>query len=137
MKIFCTENFKSQFERLVTNSSYKTLPQDLIDFFFSEKSSKLGGTRLNGHAKDPFLKKRLNGSGGFRAYYYIVIKNDCLYLAFVHPKTGKYGVENISDEYKRKLAKEVLEAIKSGNVFAMQIDHSKSHISFLKTDKKL
>lgn len=131
MEIFCTENFKSQFERLVKNSSYSTLSQDLIDFFFSDKRNKLGGTRLNGHAKDPFLKKRLNGSGGFRAYYYIVIKNDCLYLAFVHPKTGKYGMENISDEYKRQLAKEVLEAIKSGNVYSVQVDGSKSHILFI------
>ncbi|MCE7063820.1 hypothetical protein [Dyadobacter sp. CY326] len=80
---------------------------------------------------DPFLKKRLNGSGGFCAYYYIVIKDDCLYLAFVHPKTGKYGMNNISDEYKRLLAKEVLEAIKSKAFYKVEVSEVKSQIIFV------
>lgn len=92
MKLFCIEEFKIQFEKLIAKKSYKDLEQDIIDFFFDKTMADVcSGTRLNASNETPYIKKRLNGSGGFRLYYYVLIKNDCLYLMFVHPKKGVYG----------------------------------------------
>jgi hypothetical protein len=40
---------------------------------------------------------------------------------FVHPKTGSEGSDNITDESKAKIYKDVLEAIKTNNLFNITI----------------
>ena len=118
MKIFCIEGFKLEFEKLLGKKSYKTIEEDIIDYFFDKDIEELcSGTRLNNSNDCPYIKKRLNGSGGFRLYYYIIIKNDCLYLMFVHPKTGSLGSSNITDEHKASIYKDVLDSIKTNDLY--------------------
>ena len=133
MELFCLDDFKVEFEKLKTKKSYKTLEQDIIGYFFGKTTEKLyAGTRLN-HSKDtPYIKKRLRGSGGFRVYFLIIIKDNHLYLMFVHPKTGSKGSENITDESKAYLYKKVLENIKSGDLYKLTLDKTKSKICFSK-----
>ena len=108
---------------MITKKSYKDLEQDIIDFFLDKTIADVcSGTRLNASNETPYIKKRLNGSGGFRLYYYILIKNDCLYLMFVHPKKGVYGSPNITDESKSYLYKQVLHCIKENEVFEVLRD---------------
>jgi hypothetical protein len=40
------------------------------------------------------LKKRLDGRGGFRVYYYIIV-NEKVIISTVHPKSGSLGLENL------------------------------------------
>ena len=107
MRIFCLDDFKVEFEKLISKKSYRDLQRELINYFFDKSVEDLkSGTRLNNDDEIPYIKKRLRGSGGYRCYFLlIIIKDECLYLIFVHPKTGPSGSSNITDESKTYLSK--------------------------------
>ncbi len=133
MDLYCLDDFKVEFERLNSKKSYKTLEQDLINYFFEKTSQDLcSGTRLNNSDDTPYIKKRLKGRGGYRCYYLLIIKNNSLYLMFVHPKTGSMGAENITDESKAYLYKKVLECIKSEDLYCLTLSESSKKIIFKK-----
>lgn len=133
MNIYCLDDFKVEFEKLSSKKSYNTLEKDLIEYFFGKSSNELcSGTRLNNSDDTPYIKKRLNGRGGFRCYFLLIIKNDSLYLMFIHPKTGSSGSENITDESKAYLYKKVLEKIKSKELYFLTLNEAKTKIKFEK-----
>lgn len=131
MVIYCLEEFKNAFDKLKSKNSYKTLEQDTIDYFFNKSAQELSsGTRLNHCDQVPYLKKRMGGRGGFRFYYLIMIKNDAVYLMFVHPKTGVFGAENITDESKALLYKKVLHCIETKDFYKLSLDQKGRKIIF-------
>jgi hypothetical protein len=66
MEIFCIDEFKAEFEKLVSKKAYRLIEQEIIDYFFSKSDDELcSGTRLNNSVTTPYIKKRLNGRGGF------------------------------------------------------------------------
>lgn len=133
MTIFCLEEFKIEFEKLMRKNSYRTLEQDLIDYFFNKSVNDLcSGTRLNNSEQTPNIKKKLHGSGGFRCYFLLIIKNDCLYLMFVHPKTGPLGYDNITDESKAALYKKVLTCIESNDLYKIELNDEGKKLVFSK-----
>ncbi|WP_026775656.1 hypothetical protein [Polaribacter sp. Hel_I_88] len=133
MVIYCLEDFKVEFEKLISKNSYKSLQKEIISYFFDKTIKDLSSeTRLNGHSENPYIKKRLKGSGGFRCYFLLILKNEDLYLMFVHPKTGSMGSSNITDESKTYLYKKVLDCIKSDDLYVLSLDDSKKKIIFNK-----
>ena len=101
MGLFCTERFKAEFEKLKNKKPYRGLEAEIIEYFVgAELSVLMSGTRLNGNNPNPYIKKRLEGSGGYRVYYLLISAKGDVYLIFVHPKTGPYGSKNIQDEAK-------------------------------------
>lgn len=133
MDIYCLDDFKIEFEKLNSKKSYSSIENDLINYFFDKSVPELSsGTRLNNSDDTPYIKKRLRGSSGFRCYFLLIIKNESLYLMFIHPKTGSKGSENITDESKAYLYKKVLECIKSENLYKLTLDISKTKINFAK-----
>lgn len=133
MKLYCLEDFKIEFDKLKSKKSYKTIEQEIINYFFEKPAEKLcSGVRLNQSIGAPYIKKRLGGRGGFRVYFLLIIKNDSLYLMFVHPKTGAEGSSNITDESKAYLYKKVLECIQSENLYKLSLNKSKKKIQFEK-----
>jgi hypothetical protein len=132
-KLYCLEDFKIEFEKLKSKKSYNTIEQEIINYFFEKSSQELStGVRLNHSFDAPYIKKRLAGRGGFRFYFLLVIKNDSLYLMFVHPKTGSLGSENITDESKAYLYKKVIDCIASNDLYKLLLDESKKNIKFEK-----
>ncbi|MFK7973120.1 MAG: hypothetical protein AB8F95_22305 [Bacteroidia bacterium] len=126
MEIYCLEDFKVAFEKLATKKSYRDLESQIIGYFFNKTPAELAsGTRLNHSNTTPYIKKRLAGSGGYRTYYLLIIREDSLYLMFVHPKTGKSGSSNITDESKAYLYKKVLEAIEDNSLYRVTEDSGK------------
>lgn len=126
MTILCLEDFKIQFEKLKKKNSYSSIERDVIDYFFNKEIHHLtSGIRLNNSDDTPYIKKRLNGSGGFRVYFLLVIKNEKLYLIFLHPKTGSLGFENITDESKALLYKKALESIRTNNLYIVSVENNK------------
>ncbi len=89
------------------------------------------GTRLNNSDETPYIKKRLSGRGGFRVYFLLIMKDERLYFMFVHPKTGSLGAENINDESKAYLYKKILNCIKSGDLYKVEINGS-NKLAFMK-----
>lgn len=124
MTIYCIEQFKVEFENLKSKKLYRSLEKEIIDYFFDRTVSELSsGIRLNNSTITPYIKKRLNGSGGFRVYYLLIINKENVYLMYVHPKTGPSGSENILDSAKAELYKEVLKAIESNNLYLILKDN--------------
>lgn len=133
MNIYCLERFKVEFEKLKNKKPYKNLEKELVEYFFGKNTADLcNGTRLNNSDTEPFIKKRLVGSGGFRLYFLVIIKNDCLYLMFVHPKTGPEGADNIKAESQALIYKEVLECIKNQDLYELSISENSDFIVFEK-----
>lgn len=131
MELYCLEDFKVEFDKLKSKKSYRTIEQEMINYFFNKTLEQLrSGTRLNHSDEIPYIKKRLGGRGGFRIYFLLVIKNESLYLMFVHPKTGSQGSDNITDESKAYLYKKVLECIQSEDLYKMSLNKSKKKIIF-------
>ena len=84
--------------------SYKSIEGDLVAYFGGKTVKELAsGVRLNHSIDAPFIKKRIGGRGGFRFYFLLLIKGDCLYLMYVHPKSGSMGASNITDASKASL----------------------------------
>lgn len=133
MEIFCLEDFKVEFEKLKGKKSYNSIEDDIIKYFFGKTTQELcSGVRLNNSSETPYIKKRLNGSGGFRFYYLLIIKDNKLYLMFVHPKTGALGSENITDESKAYLYKKILDCIKSNDLYQLILNEETKKIDFEK-----
>lgn len=133
MKIFCLTEFKVEFDKLKSKNSYNSIENDIIDYFFNKSVQDLSsGLRLNNSSVTPYIKKRINGKGGFRFYFLLIIKDEKLFLMFVHPKTGSLGYENITDESKAYLYKKVLECIKTNDLFELQISLEGDKIVFIK-----
>ncbi|HEX8376837.1 MAG TPA: hypothetical protein VF602_03400 [Pedobacter sp.] len=126
MKVFCLQRFRDEFLKLHTIKSYRSLEPEIISYFFNKELTQVqSGTRLNNSAETPFIKKRLNGAGGFRFYFLLILKDEDLYLAYVHPKTGPQGSDNITDESKAALQKEVYDSIKTSNLFEVTTNENK------------
>jgi hypothetical protein len=133
MDIFCLEDFKVEFEKLKGKKSYSSIEDDIIKYFFGKNAQELSsGVRLNNSSETPYIKKRKNGSGGFRFYYLLIIKDEKLYLMFVHPKTGALGSENITDESKAYLYKKVLDSIISNDLYQLTLNEENKKIDFKK-----
>lgn len=133
MKIFCIEDFEKEFEKLKSKKSYHSIEQDIIDYFFNKTVQELStGVRLNNSIDTPYIKKRINGKGGFRFYFLLIIKDESLYLMFVHPKTGSLGAENITDASKALLYKKILNCIKTNNIYRLTINPESTSIIFKK-----
>jgi len=136
MNIYCLEDFKVEFEKLNSKKSYNSFEQEIISYFFGKTKEQLcSGTRLNNCDKTPYIKKRLRGSGGFRCYFLLILKNDNLYLMFAHPKTGSMGASNIEDKSKAYLYKKVLNCIKSDDLYLLELDDKGKSINFKKLQK--
>jgi|SRR5690606_24648483 len=131
MDVCCLDDFKIQYEKLRSIKAYKDLQAEIINYFFDKTISDLcNGTRLNGHSEVPYIKKRLKGSGGYRVYYLLVIKSDCIYLMFLHPKNGPSGASNIDDDFKAALYKKVLVCIKKQDYYYLRLNDDKKSFVF-------
>jgi hypothetical protein len=133
MELFCLEDFKIEYEHLISKKAYTSLEKEIIQYFFGKRPEDLlSGTRLNGSDPNPYIKKRLKGSGGYRIYFLLIIKNDCLYLMFVHPKTGPKGASNLTDTSKADLYKKAVQCIATHNLFHLTVE--KGRLQFRKTN---
>lgn len=136
MEIYSLEDFKVEFEKLISKKSYVNFQQEIIDYFFTKNVSELcSGTRLNNSDSYPYIKKRLGGRGGFRCYFLLIIKDEKLYLMYAHPKTGSMGSDNITDESKTYLYKKVLKCIKSNELYQLKLSESRDEIIFSKVQE--
>jgi hypothetical protein len=61
-------------------------------------------------------------------YYLAVIIRECIYLAYIHPKTGSEGASNTTNEVRSELYKLVTDAIKNGPLYHVRL--GEKHIEF-------
>lgn len=132
MEFYCTENFKDTIEGLLKNRSYKDLRSEFIDFLGESKESLCYGTKLTGTKEIPFIKKRIGGSSGYRSYYLFLIKDDKVYLSFIHPKTGSKGSSNITNEARKRFYKDVFNSIQDKSYYRIKLTNNSEDFEFTK-----
>lgn len=133
MKILCLEDFKVEFEKLKNKKTYRDLEGSVIDYFFDKPIDRMmSGVRLNNSNDVPYIKKRLSGSGGYRLYFLLLIKDERVILMFIHPKTGSMGSSNVTDQSKAYLYKKALADIQSNDLYELKLDDNKKGIVFKK-----
>lgn len=127
MDVFCIEEFKSQFETLKKNNSYKDLEKTLVEELFLDSNTEKfkNGARINGSNEEPYLRKRFSGSSGYRCHYLLVVTKNKLYLMYIHPKTGALGFDNTSNDFNKHLYKELLKSIKNKNYYQLSSNDKK------------
>jgi hypothetical protein len=135
MKVYCIQEFIDEFNKLKAKKPYRNLEKALISSILEEGSNPYAGTRLNNSTDTPLMKKRIEGSGGYRAYYLIIVKHDCLYLMFVHPKTGPDGASNILDSSKAMLYKKTLDCIVAQNLFNVKVNDGSIEFNKVEIEK--
>ena len=135
MNIFCIEAFMHEVSVQKKNNSYRDIETTIIDHFFSNELTedflKLGGANLNGSQEMPFIKKRLDGRGGYRIYYLYLIKKESIYLMYVHPKTGTLGLPEIGHEFKKDIYKKTFDSIANNDIYQVKTSDNKKNLVFL------
>lgn len=136
MKLYCTPEFRKEYEKLIKNKSYRGMGKEIISIYFDKDIKDcLHGTRLNGTSPNPFIKKRIQGSGGSRLYLILILKKDSAYLAFIHPKTGSAGSDNITEDKQAELINTVYNCIENNDLFEVTCCKNKENLIF-ETPKK-
>jgi hypothetical protein len=127
VNLFCIEEFKDEFEKLKKKKNYKTLEAEIIEYFFDKKTEDIrSGANLNHDLKTPFIKKKLEGSGGYRVYYLLVIHKNDAFLMYIYPKTGPLGISDTSLNFKKELLKKVYDCILKKDYYRVLKDDNKN-----------
>lgn len=136
MEVHCTEEFKTEFEKICKNKKYPDCAKHFIDYFFGDGgyAKAATGQRIFGHSTFPLFKKRIPDSGGYRYYFFPMKEKECILLGLVYPKTGNLGSDNIENDTKRLLLNEALESIKSESFYHIELD-DKGGIAFLTVEE--
>lgn len=123
MKVYCTDTFRREYLKIIKNKGHRGLGNMIINQVLTQPFSSLATSIvLNGRRDIPFYKKDIGGRSGYRLYCMLVIKDDKLYLLFVHPKKGKYASDNIKSGYYRELEQELIDALTTQNLFVVSND---------------
>ena len=93
----------------------------VLDFFLNNTLEKIKtGDLLNGSTTVPFLKKRIPDAGGYRVYFLVIVKDEKVYISYVHPKTGPMGGDNITAEHKKYIQKETYSCILEKKLYELK-----------------
>ena len=125
MKLYCTPEFLAEYTRLTKNNSYSALEVEIISKLCNataQQVASVGATTLAPLGKVLFVKKRLNGSGGFRCYLLTVVVDDEVFLGFVHPKSGTFGGDNVTDAKKKEVLEQLLAARSNKDLYCVKPD---------------
>lgn len=129
--LYCTQEFKDCIESLRKKKPYRDVEEDLKDYFFDKEIAEISsGSNINNNLTTPFIKKRLDGRGGYRVYYLLVIHNNIAYLSFVHPKTGPDGFESLKTKDRNRVMDETHAAIKNKDLYSLSWDDEKGQLKF-------
>ncbi len=109
MNAYFTQDFIDEYLKLSKKKQYKDLENLILNFFLTNKFEIIAtGDRLYGPNEMPYLKKRIPNSGGYRFYFLADFQKEIVFVNFVHPKTGPYGIPNVSSEFKKIIHTKIL-----------------------------
>jgi hypothetical protein len=138
VKLYCIQEFKDAVEKLRNKKPYRGFETEVIEYFFEKKIEEISsGTNLNQSLTTPYIKKRLEGRGGYRLYHLLIIKDNKAYLLYIHPKTGPDGMENIPHKERTGLLKVVYDAITNNNFYSLSCNEEKTELIFTKVKQTI
>jgi hypothetical protein len=140
VKIFCTDRVKKDITKLSKKSSYSNLKSLIYEFISKRESIEdwMDGSRIHiGNPNFICVKKRLGGSGGYRMYYLLTIKDEEITVAAIYPKTGSKGGSDLSDYGKTACIGEALDQIIENSRWRIDLNSVDLTIEFKKENKEI
>lgn len=117
MIIHCTPRFISDIEELQKKNSYSQVLIDVCNYFSDKSILELHLTRdiiQNSQGKYSLNKFRIMNSsmkkgksGSYRCITVVLPEKDSIYLGRIYPKTGSEGIDNLTKEEYKEIAKQV------------------------------
>ena len=134
MKIYFTNGFISVIKDLIKSKHHANIEKIIIDNVLKKdfNSVRFLGSRIlaGDNVNSLFIKKRIaelnkDKRGGYRLYAWLLIRQDNIYIVHIHPKTGKYGVDNISKKKKSELINTYKQAKKDNELIEVSLLNDK------------
>lgn len=131
MEVYCTSLFQKEFEKICKKKNYQDCYSEFVKYFLEQDFKSIpSGSMLYGPPEMALWKKRLPDSSGYRFYFFASIETECVYLAFVHPKTGPLGSPNVTEEFKKQMHRDVLAEIKGKGCIKVCINSKTGELEF-------
>ncbi len=133
MRFFITPNQNTEIDKYLKKDEYKSCRIDLCEFFSGKTCDEITARPilLTVNNSFYFIKSRLQNStfnkgksGGYRLYYYVCAKTECVYLIGFYPKTGKYGREDLTDTELKIAVKDFSAAKNSDTLLELDEDNN-------------
>lgn len=118
IEFYTTETFKNEYDKLVRKNSYKDLGESIITELL-EGNIELGTVLNFSNPNQPFIKRRVNGRGGFRLYLLILKLKDRVIIGYVHPKRGTLGVPNVTKDKIKLILKDIIDSTKNNDLYVL------------------
>lgn len=132
MEVYCTTLFQKEFEKICKKKNYPDCHSEFVEYFLKQDFKDIpSGDMLYGPPEMALWKKRLPDSSGYRFYFFASIASECVFLAFVHPKTGPLGTPNVKDQFKKQMHRDVLSEIKEGTLTKVTYDLANDTVNFV------
>ncbi len=111
MTFFFSETFIEAFIKLLKSKAHSELEKLFIEQILTKSKEEIisrGTSKLNNSSENIFLKKRIKKknvgkSSGYRAYFYLLIKNDSFDFLYIYPKTGRRSQSSVSKAEQKQL----------------------------------
>lgn len=134
IEFYSTETFKEEYDKLIRKNSYKELSKFIISELI-DGNIELGTVLNINNPGTPFIKRRINGRGGYRLYLVLLKLKNKVILGFVHPKKGTFGYENITTEKIKLILKDIIESTKENNLYKINKCPENKKLIFNKEEK--
>lgn len=132
MKIYASKTYLNEFNKLAKKKKgpYCTIEKDVKDWFKEHNTfekiwksnyplRESGPIRINKvRISNSQFKK--GSSSGFRLITFCNESTKTVGLLYIFPKTGPSGMDNINDEFEKKLIKSYLEECKANTIFCLK-----------------
>lgn len=135
MNLYSTNEAVNTILKLEKKPSHKSIRKLLFDYFDKEikNSGAFSGKRLNPPSSPyPFVKKRVEGSGGYRIYFYLFIKDSQFVLSAIHPKTSAYSKSTLTVKEIHEAQKSCIKAKNENRLIKIILNTQKTIIEFEK-----
>lgn len=132
MRVHCSYRFYEQLQELSKNNSYSAILTDICDYFKDKSVGELHITKdiIQSSSKTYSLNKyriinsksNKGKSSSYRCICGCFVKDNVIILDTIYPKTGSEGIDNLSKETYKEIAKNIKQAIEQNLLYTLNLD---------------
>lgn len=132
MRVHCSYRFYEQLQELSKNNSYSAILTDICDYFKDKSVGELHITKdiIQSSSKTYSLNKyriinsksNKGKSSSYRCIRGCFVKDNVIILDTIYPKTGSEGIDNLSKETYKEIAKNIKQAIEQNLLYTLNLD---------------
>lgn len=131
MQVFCTFHFYNQITTLQKKNNYANIIADICEYFSNKNIEELHQTKdllvhvpgvysLNKY-RIPNSSTGVGKSGSYRCICACTVKDNKVYLDYIYPKTGSEGIENLTKQTYKNIAKNISSSISESKIYTIDL----------------